>query len=81
MGVVYHGIKQLNQANLTDSKAGGERLKLDQPRLNRALGLLPLLNPVAWGLIVSDANNSNKGIWGIWTKGFPTQQILKNPLF
>jgi len=62
----YQSIEQLIKANprLTQRQVG-TRLKMDSGRVNRALGLLPLLNPEARGLIVANCNNSNKGIWGI----------------
>lgn len=62
----YQSIEQLIQAdpNLTQRQVAVE-LKMDAGRVNRALGLLPLLNPGARELIVANCNNSNKGIWGI----------------
>jgi len=62
----YQSIEQLVKANpsLTQRQVA-TRLKMDLPKVNRALGLLPLLNAVARGLIVRNSNNSNKGIKGI----------------
>jgi hypothetical protein len=62
----YQTLEKLIKANpsLTQRQVG-TRLKMDPGRINRALSLLPLLNPDARGLIVANCNNSNKGIWGI----------------
>ncbi len=62
----YQSIEQLIQAdpNLTQRQVAVE-LKMDITKVNRAIKLLPLLNSGARALIVSNANNSNKGIWGI----------------
>jgi ParB-like chromosome segregation protein Spo0J len=62
----YQSIEKLIKANPTlTQRQVGTRLKMDSGRINRALSLLPLLNPDARGLIVANCNNSNKGIWGI----------------
>ncbi len=62
----YQSIEQLIKAdpNLTQREIKTE-LKLDLEKVNRALGLLPLLNSEARALIVRSANNSNKGNRGI----------------
>jgi ParB family chromosome partitioning protein len=62
----YQSIENLIKANpyLTQRQVA-TKLKLDLPRVNRALRLLPLLNAEARELIVRNSNNSNKGIRGI----------------
>lgn len=62
----YQTLEKLIKANpsLTQGQVA-VRLKMDRGRVNRALGLLPLLNPEARGLISANCTNSNKGIWGI----------------
>ncbi len=62
----YQSIEQLVRANpgLTQRQVAA-RLKLSVESVNRAVRLLPLLNPEARGLIVRNPNNSNKGIRGI----------------
>ncbi len=62
----YQTIEQYIQAdpNLTQGQVAVE-LKMDRPKVNRALQLLPLLNPEARALISSNATNSNKGNKGI----------------
>ncbi|HJT25217.1 MAG TPA: hypothetical protein VJ873_11625 [bacterium] len=62
----YQSIEQLIQANprLTQRQVA-TKLKMHLPQVNRALQLLPLLNPASRSLIVTNSNNSNKGIWGI----------------
>jgi ParB-like chromosome segregation protein Spo0J len=62
----YQSIENLVKANpsLTQRQVG-TRLKMDQPKVSRALQLLPLLNPEARALIDANCINSNKGIPGI----------------
>ncbi|HEY5037636.1 MAG TPA: ParB/RepB/Spo0J family partition protein [bacterium] len=62
----YQTIEQYIQAdpNLTQRQVAVE-LKMHLPKVNRALGLLALLNPASRDLIVRNCNNSNKGNWGI----------------
>ncbi len=62
----YQTIEQYIQAdpNLTQRQVAVE-LKMNKDKVTRALSLLPLLNTEARALIVRDADNSNKGIWGI----------------
>lgn len=62
----YQTIERLIKANpnLTQEQVGVS-LKMDKPKVNRALQLLPLLNTEARRLIGSNATNTNKGIWGI----------------
>ncbi len=62
----YQSLEQRVKANpeLTQGQVA-LKLKMNRPRVNRALSLLPLLNPEARGLISTNCTNSNKGIRGI----------------
>lgn len=62
----YQSIENLVKANpnLTQREVAA-RLKLHIPQVNRALQLLPLLNPESKALIVTNCNNQNKGNKGI----------------
>ena len=62
----YQSIENLIKANpnLTQREIAA-RLKLHIPQVNRALQLLPLLNPESKALIVTNCNNQNKGNKGI----------------
>ena len=62
----YQWVEQLIKVapELTQREIGVE-LKMSQPKVNRALQLLPLLNPEARALIDTVGINSNKGIRGI----------------
>ncbi|HVZ81322.1 MAG TPA: ParB/RepB/Spo0J family partition protein [bacterium] len=62
----YQSIEALKQADPTlRQREIGAGLKIDLPKVNRALSLLPLLNPEARAILVSDTNNGNKGNKGI----------------
>src|SRR5208282_4804098 len=41
------------------------RLRMNVRSVNWALGFLPLLNPAARGVLISNRNLKNKGNWGI----------------
>lgn len=62
----YQTIEQLIKANpdLTQRQIKAE-LKMDDEKVNRAIRLLPLLNPEARALIARNPSNANKGNKGI----------------
>jgi len=65
----YQSIEQVARANptLTQGQVAA-RLKMDRPKVNRALQLLPLLNPEARALACSNATAQNKGNWELAEK-------------
>jgi ParB-like chromosome segregation protein Spo0J len=63
----YQSIEALIKANPALSQAQvAARLKMDSAKVNKAIGLLPCLNPEARALILENSKNSNKGKKGIF---------------